>query len=256
MRRLELVSLKDIQRRVEDIKASLENIYGVALSTGFGELLSTSLFPTEAFLEEDKLALLFMKIVKEGYDVPIITVRYRGDVYILDGHHRAYILRKLMRDKIRGYVLSFPSGQHYRDIPKFDLEDIAIKEVVPIDDPILRTWAQILTLLKYYEAIYNVFFRLKEEEVELNLLVPTQPYVTRSQVDLIEELLVPIACVQQQGRFYILDGHARSLHAKETGLKTIHSMVLEPQVEVDFGIVRTTKRMNLSGLEDIKVKDA
>lgn len=110
-----------------------------------------------------------------------------------------------------------------------------------------------LTLLKYYEAIYHVFFCFKEEEVALDLLIPTQPSVTRRQVDSIGELLVPITCVQQQGRFYILDGHARSIHAKEIGLKSIHAMVLDPEVEVDFGIARTTRRTNLRGLEDIKI---
>jgi len=141
MGRLELVSPEHIQRRAEDIKASLECIYGVVLSIGFEELLSSSLLPTEAFLEKDKLALVLMKIAKEGYDVPIITLSYRENIYILDGHHRAYVLRKLIRNKIKSHVLRFPGDQQYRDIPKMNLKSLPIRDVVPIDDPMMGTWA-------------------------------------------------------------------------------------------------------------------
>jgi hypothetical protein len=253
VRQIELVDPNAIGERVGDIKVSLEEIYGIALPTDFEEIPPHRLYPTEAFLEKDKLALVFMKIIKEGYDVPIITISHRHNIFILDGHHRAYLFRKLTRDKIDTYVLRFPSNKPYRNIPKSDLENLSIKEVVPIDNPILKTWGQMLTLLKYYEALYQIPFHLREEDIALNQLVPTQSYVTRKQVDSIKELLVPIACVQEQDRFYILDGHARSIRAKEANLNTISCIILQPQAKVDFGIVKISMRMNLRGLEDLKI---
>ena len=253
MRQIELVDPKAIGERLGDIRVSLEEIYGVALPTEFVEIPTHRLYPTEAFLEKDKLALVFMKIIREGYNVPIIAISHRYSTFILDGHHRAYLFRKLDRDKIDTYVLRFPSDRPYRRIPKSNLEDLPIKEVVPIDDPIPKTWGQILTLLRYYEELYHVPFHLRAEEVALGLLVPTQPYVTRKQVDSIKELLVPITCIQVQDKFYILDGHARSFHAKEAGLNTIGCMVLQPQAKVEFGIVRNSRRMNLGTLQDLKI---
>ena len=35
----------------------------------------------------DKLTLVFMKVVTEGYNVRIITVKRGDDYFVLDGHH-------------------------------------------------------------------------------------------------------------------------------------------------------------------------
>jgi len=253
VRKIELVSWRDIHRRVEGVKRSLEIIYGVGLSVEFEGVPLERLYPTEGFLEKDKLALIFMKIMAEGYDVPIIAVKRGEDYFILDGHHRSFISSKLMRSTMGAYVLKFPRDRSYRAQPKHPLEDLPIKDVAAIDDPILGAWGQIPTLLKYYEALYSVYFKLRKEEVPLRDLVPTQPQTRKKQIDSIKELLVPIVCVRHQGKFYILDGHARSLHAKQLGLESVQAMILSPEEEIDFGIVRTAREMKLTKLEDIEI---
>ena len=85
--------------------------------------------------------------------------------------------------------------------------------------------------------------------------MPTQQQTRREQVDSIKELSVPILCVKHQDRFYILDGHARSLRAKEVELRFIQAIILSPEEEVDFGIVKTTQRMKLKKMEDVKIVD-
>jgi len=55
----------------------------------FDDVPLEQLYPTEDFLENDKLALILMKVVKEGYDVPVITVDCGGEYFVLDGHHRS-----------------------------------------------------------------------------------------------------------------------------------------------------------------------
>jgi len=102
-------------------------------------------------LENDKLALVFMKVMTEDYDVPIIGVKRDGDYFILDGHHRSFIARKLRRKSIGIYVIVFPSEKDYRAYSKEPLEGLRIRHVAPIRDPILTTWEQILTITKYYE---------------------------------------------------------------------------------------------------------
>jgi len=64
---------------------------------------------------------------------------------------------------------------------------------------------------------------------------------------------VPIACVKYEGRFFILDGHVRSLRAKELGLKSIQTIILSPEKKIDFGIVKAVKEMNIRSLEDIQI---
>jgi len=110
-----------------------------------------------------------------------------------------------------------------------------------------------LTLLKYYEALYGVAFTIKKEDVLLRDIVPTQSQTRKRQVETIVELLVPVSCVEYEGKFYILDGHARSLRAMQMGLNSIEAMILSPGTRIDFGIVKTAREMNLSNLRDIKI---
>ncbi|MEM1507674.1 MAG: ParB N-terminal domain-containing protein [Candidatus Bathyarchaeia archaeon] len=253
MRKIELTTLEDLPVKVESIKSSLERIYGVKLGMEFKVLPVKSLCPTEDFLEKDKLAMILMKIIDEGYRVPIITVRKGGEYYVVDGHHRAYILTKMMKETVESYVLRFPEEVSYRAPQKRAIETLPIIDPAPIDDPILKAWSQIITLLKYYEAMYGLPFYIIVENVPLEKLVPTQPQVSGEQVRSIERLLVPIVCIKYGGKYYILDGHARALRAKEMNLETIRAILLTPKKDLEYGIIRTVNRLGLKGIDDIKV---
>ncbi len=65
--------MESVPHRVDNLKRSLEIIYGARLQAFPRDIPMDRLFPTEDFLENDKLALVFMKTVNEDYDVPIIT---------------------------------------------------------------------------------------------------------------------------------------------------------------------------------------
>jgi hypothetical protein len=253
MRKIELASWKDVPRRLASLRKTLEIIYEVKLGVDLKDVPIGRLHPTESFLEKDKLAVVFMKVLTEDYDVPIIAVKRVEDFFVLDGHHRSFISKKLMKKTVKAYVLKFPKYKSYRAIAKRSLEDLPIKDVGVIDDPLMKTWGQILTILKYYEALYDIFFYLRKEQVRLEDLVPTQSQIRRERIDSIKELLVPIACVKHQGRFYVLDGHARSLRTKELGSEFIQAMILSPEVNIDFGIIKVVKEMNIRSLEDIQI---
>jgi len=81
MRKIELASWKDVPRRVASLGETLETIYGVELGVDFEDVPVDRLYPTESFLEKDKLALVFMKIIAEDYDVPIIAVERVEDFF-------------------------------------------------------------------------------------------------------------------------------------------------------------------------------
>lgn len=253
MRDIELASWENAPRRVDSIKRSLELIYGVKLEVDFEDVPLYRLYATEDFLENDKLALVFMKVVTEGYNVRIITVKRGDDYFVLDGHHRSFIFKKLVRKTIESYVLKFPRNTSYRLLPKHLLDDLPIKYVSVIDDSIVKGWGRILIVLKHYEALYNIFFYLRKKQACLRDLVPTESEIKRKQIDRIKGVLVPIVCVQHKGRYYILDGHARSLRAKQSGFESIQAMILSPEIQIDFGIVETAKEMGLKILEDIKI---
>jgi hypothetical protein len=238
---------------MEGIKKSLEQIYDVRLTFFSMNVPIDKLYPTEDFLENDKVALVLKKIIAEGYDVPIVSVEKEGDYFVLDGHHRAYLYKKLMHQTIQSFVLEFPRNTSYREIPKRTLDSLPIVEVASIDDLILRAWQKILSILKHYEAIYNVPFYMRTEQVRLTDLVPTQFQVREAQVDAIKKLLVPIVCVRYVGRYYILDGHARAVRAEQLNQRLMQTVILFPENPIDYGIVKTAKETGLKSVEDIKI---
>lgn len=218
MREIVLASWEDLPRRVDNIVRSLEIIYQIKFRVDSEEIPLERVYPTEDFLENYKLALVFMKIFGENYDVPIIVVQSGEGYFVLDCHHRSFIRKKLMGKTIKAHVLRFPQGARYSDISKSPLDDLRIKDIGPIEDPILKAWQRTLFMLEHYEAIYHIPFYLRREQIGLEDLVPTQPHVGKTQVDAIKELLVHIVCTYDRKKYYILDVHARSLRAKELGL--------------------------------------
>ncbi len=58
--------MEDVPSRVDSVKCSLEIIYGTKLGVDLEDVPIDRLFPTEDFLENDKLALVLMKVVTEG----------------------------------------------------------------------------------------------------------------------------------------------------------------------------------------------
>jgi len=253
LRKIELSTWESVPQKADSLRRSLEIIYGVELETDSSDIQLDRLYPTEDFLENDKIALVFMKIVNEGYDVPIIAVKRGEDYFVLDGHHRSFISKKLQKKTIMAKVLKFPKSTGYRDVPKSSLEDLPIKEVAAIDDLIVKAWGRILNILKQYEVLYRMHFYMEKKQVCLRDVSPTQPQVLKEQIDRINRLLVPVACIEYDERYYVLDGHARCLRAKQLGLKSVEAIVLSSQTHVDFGIVRTAKEMKLESLEDITI---
>ena len=128
-----------------------------------------------------------------------------------------------------------------------------IKEVEPIHDPIVLGWSRILKILKQYEALCHMQFYMRREKILLKNLSPTEPELLKSQIETITKLLVPIVCIKYEDKYYVLDGHARCLRAKQLGLRSIEAIILLPQIPVHFGIVKTTREMKLCRLEDIHV---
>jgi hypothetical protein len=76
-------------------------------------------------------------------------------------------------------------------------------------------------------------FYMKEKQVAPEDLSPTQREELERQIDGIDKLLVPIACIKYNDKFYVLDGHARCTRAKHLGLKSIQAAVLLSQANVD-----------------------
>jgi len=238
---------------LDSITKSYEQLYDVQIHVNTQNVPTAALSPTEPFLEEDKLSLVFKKVIEEDYDPPVIAVKAGPVFYVLDGHHRSYIRLKLAESIIRAYVLIFPDYRPFRWRVRRRFGEMTAIRVSPIDDPLLATWNHILTLLHYYERLYGIPFNLREAYVPLTQLMPTQATVNSARIIGVQGIRVPIACLEIDDRYPILDGHARALAARRDGRSTIHAMVLVPSRPVSFGIVVTAEKMGLKELDDVRV---
>jgi len=252
LRTIELITAETIASRLENIRNSYERLYETPVSSVLEEVSTEQLSPTEPFLENDKLALVFRKVIVEDYSVPIIVLRQEGALFVIDGHHRAYISKKLGRPRIRSFVLSVPSP-FLSKRRWLSLDYLEIGDVAEIDDPELNTWAQILKLLKYYEKIHKVTFQMKTLNIPMEELVPTQPVIEKERLYPLREPRVPIACLESGEKYYILDGHVRSLSARLLGEGTVSAIVLWSKEIKTFGVEKSSRGLGLTSLGDIRI---
>jgi IMP dehydrogenase len=255
LRQIQLATEETMLDDLQSIRKSYEQLYDIRIHVSTQNVPTANLCPTEPFLEEDKLALIFKKTIEEDYGPAVIVVKSGPVFYVLDGHHRAYIRLKLADPLMKAHLLLFPEHRPFRERERRRLGDMTTIRVSPIDDPILATWNETLKLLQYYEKLYGIPFTLREAYVPLRQLIPTQPMVNSSSVLGVRTVEVPITCLEVDGHYPILDGHARALAAKRDGLSSINAIVLVPRRPVHFRITTTAERMGLKTLEDLRILD-
>jgi len=183
-----------------------------------------------------------------------LLLKQNGALLIIDGHHRSYINRKLGRKAIWSYSLSLPVQTTRRRL-QLTLDLLEIKEVSKIEDEELQTWAHILKILKYYEHLYRVPFFMRSMSIPLSQLIPTQPAIEIDRLYPLREPEVPITCLESSSRYYILDGHVRSLSASFMDKRNISAIILWNRSIQNFGVERHAQTLGLTSLEDIEIVD-
>ncbi len=99
-----LITREKAFERARHLKRENELIYGVKFIIDHKYLPLDILIPTQRELSEAKL-LVVLQEIKHGYDAPIIVLEHQGRYYILDGHHRAYALKKLGFSQVECLIL-------------------------------------------------------------------------------------------------------------------------------------------------------
>lgn len=250
-------SLREAILRLSSIILSFEIIYKVKLSYSLGFVNFNRLRATENLLELEKLAVVLKKTVYEKYNIPIITVRTENMDYIIDGHHRAYVKYLLNYEGVNAYRIKF---NNYISKASYDIKELRSVEVGEELPEEYTPWKAVIKLIEYYRKLYGGEVKLKKVKVNIDFLVPTQKYVEKSKLEKVYyvryEKIAPIVCLEHEGRYYILDGHVRSLKAKFQGEKEIDVLVLIPKVPVTPGVVRTCIISGLRSLNDVEVIEA
>ncbi|ASJ12583.1 ParB/RepB/Spo0J family partition protein [Thermococcus thioreducens] len=116
MRRIRLITREEAWKRAERIKREYEAIYGIKFELEAAFIPLASVVPTQAALSEVKL-LVVLQEIKHGYNAPVIVIPHGSRYYLIDGHHRAFALKKLGFDEVEA-ILIRPEGEFMPGVAK------------------------------------------------------------------------------------------------------------------------------------------
>ncbi|MGA2934161.1 MAG: CBS domain-containing protein [Methanomicrobiales archaeon] len=108
--------------------------------------------------------------------------------------------------------------------------------------------------------LYGVEPKLHRDQVEIDTLLPTQTKIYEDELEgrmyeIKKGLAEPLIVVKRPGRFILVDGHHRAIAAKRLGITHLEAYIIEIDKDIELGMERTARAMNLSSLDDIKVMD-
>ena len=104
MRRIRLITREEAWKRAERIRREYEAIYGIEFKLESAFIPLDCIVPTQAELSEVKL-LVVLQEIKHGYDAPVIVIPHGDRYYLIDGHHRAFALKKLGFGEVEAIIL-------------------------------------------------------------------------------------------------------------------------------------------------------
>jgi len=108
--------------------------------------------------------------------------------------------------------------------------------------------------------LHDVDPKLNREIVSVNNLLPTQSKIYEDELEgrmyeIKKGLAEPIIVVRRPGKLILVDGHHRAVAAKRLGIKELDAYVIDISEDVELGLEKTAREMNLKTLDDVKVLD-
>jgi len=110
------------------------------------------------------------------------------------------------------------------------------------------------------KTLHDIEPELKREVVPIDKLVPTQSRIYEDELEgriyeIKKGLAEPLIVVRKPGRLILVDGHHRAIAARKLGIKALDAYVIEVNEDIELGMERTAKAMNLRSLDDIQILD-
>ena len=110
------------------------------------------------------------------------------------------------------------------------------------------------------KMLHDISPSLNREVVSVDHLLPTQSKIYEDELEgriyeIKKGLAEPIIVVRKPGKLILVDGHHRAVAAKRMGIKELDAYVIEISENVELGLEKTAREMNLKTLDDIRVLD-
>jgi CBS domain-containing protein len=119
---------------------------------------------------------------------------------------------------------------------------------------------KVFNFMTTLKKLYNVDSVLNRGTVPISDLLPTQSKIYEDELEgriyeIKKGLAEPIIVVRRPGRTILVDGHHRAVAAKKMGITALDAYIIDISQDIELGMERTAKAMNLRTLDDIQVLD-
>lgn len=119
---------------------------------------------------------------------------------------------------------------------------------------------KVFNFITTLKKLHGISPELKRETVPIENLLPTQSRIYEDELEgrmyeIKKGLAEPLIVVRRPGKLILVDGHHRAIAAKKLGIRALDAYVIEVNENIELGIERTAKAMNLCTLDDIEVLD-
>lgn len=119
---------------------------------------------------------------------------------------------------------------------------------------------KVYKFIETLKILHNVNPTLTKEIVSVDSLLPTQSKIYEDELEgriyeIKKGLAEPIIVVRKPGKLILVDGHHRAVAAKRMGIKELDAYIIEIGADIELGLEKTAREMNLHTLDDVKVLD-
>jgi len=119
---------------------------------------------------------------------------------------------------------------------------------------------KVFNFITTLKKLYGVDPTLNRGIIPTKDLLPTQSKIYEDELEgriyeIKKGLAEPIIVVKRPGRTILVDGHHRAIAAKRLGITALDAYIIEINEDIELGMERTAKAMNLKTLDDVQVLD-
>jgi len=117
---------------------------------------------------------------------------------------------------------------------------------------------KVYKLMDSLRLLHDIVPKMHRGAVLVRDLRPTQPRIYQDELEgrmyeLDLGLAEPIIAIKLSGRTLLADGHHRAVAAQRMGIKKLEAYIITIEEDIELGLERTARKLNLEKIADIKV---
>jgi CBS domain-containing protein len=119
---------------------------------------------------------------------------------------------------------------------------------------------KVYNFIETIKKLHSIDPTLTRGQVQIDELLPTQSRIYEDELEgrmyeIRKGLAEPLIVIKRPGRMILVDGHHRAIAAKRMGIRVLDAYIIGIDEDIELGMERTAKAMNLHSLDDIEVLD-